>query len=107
MTSPPSLRSIVVSSSHSRHRNGSGNFFSKSDFDAVQRYRRWFRDMLWIAFPAQSDGERAGNAARVLDVSERQVRKWLKCENDPKLCYVMAVIAIAGAEVVLRDPDRS
>lgn len=70
--------------------------------DRATAYRMWFRDLLWRAFPADSDAARAETAAHVLDVSERQVRNWLRCEHDPKLRYVMAVIAIAGAEVVFK-----
>lgn len=75
---------------------------ARNALDRETAYRMWFRDMLWRAFPAQSDNDRAERAARVLDVSERQVRNWLRCEHDPKLRYVMAVIAIAGAEVVFK-----
>jgi len=77
-------------------------YSSNSHFDRNTAYRMWFRDMLWRAFPADSDAARAEKAARVLDVSDRQVRNWLRCEHDPKLRYVMAVIAIAGAEVVFK-----
>ena len=73
---------------------------SNSCIDHPTAYRNWFRDMLWRAFPAPSDTERAARAARVLNVSDRQVRNWLRCEHDPSLRHVMAVIAIAGAEVV-------
>lgn len=73
-----------------------------SSFDRETAYRMWFRDLLWRAFPASSDAARAERAAHVLNVSERQVRNWLNCEHDPKLRYVMAVIAIAGAEVVFK-----
>ncbi len=75
---------------------------SNSSMDQATAYRMWFRDLLWKAFPAPSDAARAGKAARVLGVSERQVRHWLQCEHDPKLRYVMAVIAISGAEVVFK-----
>jgi hypothetical protein len=62
--------------------------------------RRWFRDLLWRAFPSPSEGDLAIKAARVLDVSPRQVQNWLRCEHDAGLSYVTAVMAIAGAEVV-------
>lgn len=75
---------------------------SRNQIDTETAYRMWFRDLLWRAFPANSDSARAERAAKVLDVSERQVRNWLRCEHDPKLRYVMAVIAIAGAEVVFK-----
>lgn len=62
--------------------------------------RRWFRNLLWRAFPAPSERDLANRAARVLDVSPRQVINWLREEHDASLRYVMAVMAIAGAEVV-------
>lgn len=80
---------------------------SSNNFDQPTAYRMWFRDLLWRAFPAQSDAARAERAAKVLDVSERQVRNWLRCENDPKLRYVMAVLSIAGAEIVFSGADKT
>jgi hypothetical protein len=62
--------------------------------------RRWFRALLWRAFPSPSEGDLADKAARVLDVSPRQVTNWLRCEHDAGLSYVTAVMAVAGAEVV-------
>lgn len=64
--------------------------------------RRWFAALLWRAFPSASEREVSHKAARVLDVSPRQVINWLRCEHDAGLSYVMAVMAIAGAEVVFR-----
>lgn len=62
--------------------------------------RRWFRNLLWRAFPSRSENDLANKAASVLDVSPRQVRNWLREENDASLRYVTAVMAIAGAEVL-------
>lgn len=62
--------------------------------------RRFFRNLLWRAFPAPSDNERAENASRALGVSPRQVKNWLAEENDASLRYVCATLAIAGAEIV-------
>ncbi|WCR05280.1 hypothetical protein JHX88_12000 [Paracoccus saliphilus] len=62
--------------------------------------RKWFRNMLWRAFPSPSEHDLTVKAAGVLDVSQRQVKNWLREEHDASLRYVMAVIAIAGAEVV-------
>ena len=62
--------------------------------------RRWFAALLWRAFPAPSEHDLSLKAARVLDVSPRQVRNWLRCDHDAGLSYVLAVMAIAGAEVV-------
>lgn len=65
--------------------------------------RRWFRDLLWRAFPAKSENDLAVQAAPVLNVSTRQVRNWLREENDAKLKYVVAVLAVAGAEIVFKQ----
>jgi hypothetical protein len=62
--------------------------------------RRWFRDLLWRAFPSRSEGELSEKAAPVLGVSPRQVRNWLREDNDASLRHVTAVMAIAGAEVI-------
>lgn len=62
--------------------------------------RRWFRDMLWRAFPSPSEHDLTIKAASVLDVSPRQVKNWLREEHDASLKYVAAVLAIAGAEIV-------
>lgn len=91
-----------ISASHQNHGAFVMKSFANSNSDRSAGYRIWFRDLLWKAFPADSDADRAIKAAHVLDVSERQVRNWLRCEHDPKLRYVMAVIAIAGAEVVFK-----
>jgi hypothetical protein len=65
--------------------------------------RKWFAGLLWRAFPGcRSEREIAERAARVLDVSPRQVQNWLRCENDAGVRYVFAVLTIAGAEIVFR-----
>lgn len=70
--------------------------------DNASASRRWFAAMLWAAFPSPSENDLATKAARVLSVSPRQVKNWLRCEHDASLRYVTAVMAIAGAEVVFR-----
>lgn len=65
--------------------------------------RQWFRDLLWRAFPASSDNDRAAQAARVLGVSARQVSNWLACRHDAPLTMVCTVMVIAGCEVVFRQ----
>jgi hypothetical protein len=62
--------------------------------------RRWFRDLLWRAFPSRSENDLAVKAAPALGVSTRQVRNWLREDNDASLRHVTAVLAIAGAEVI-------
>lgn len=62
--------------------------------------RRFFAHLLWKAFPSPSEHELSEKAARVLDVSPRQVRNWLRCEHSAAWHYVAAVMTIAGAEIV-------
>ncbi len=68
--------------------------------------RRWFAALLWRAFPSRSAGDLAERAAPVLGVSTRQVRNWLDGEHSAALPHVLAVIAIAGAEVVFKERDK-
>ncbi|HEV8034797.1 hypothetical protein, partial [Yoonia sp.] len=65
--------------------------------------RRWFRNLLWMAFPSRSENELANKAAAVLGVSPRQIRNWLREDNDASLRYVFAVLAIAGGEIVFKQ----
>ena len=73
---------------------------SNSQSDHVSASRRAFAALLWRAFPSPSENEVALKAARVLDVSDRQVRNWLRCEHSAAWHYVAAVMAVAGAEIV-------
>ena len=75
---------------------------SKSELDQRRMSRRWFRDLLWRAFPAASEHAVALRAAPVLGRTPRQVRNWLRCENDAPVTVVMIVLAVAGAEVVFK-----
>lgn len=74
------------------------NLSNSVDHSAASR--RWFSNLLWRAFPSRSENDLANKAASVLDVSPRQVRNWLRGENDASLRYVTAVLAIAGAEMI-------
>lgn len=74
-----------------------------SVFVSGDRARRRFAEMLRRAFPAISDNDRALQAAPVLGVSDRQVRNWLREENDASARYVFAVMALAGVEMVLNQ----
>lgn len=82
--------------------------FSPEDAERV-----WFASLLWRAFPeAQSENELAEVAAEVLTsdkrpVTPRTVRNWLRCDNSPHFRYVLAVIALVGAEAVFQiiDPE--
>lgn len=68
----------------------------------LDRPREWFCDLLWSAFPGQSEREVSIRAARALGVSQRQVQNWLRCDHDASLRYVTAVLVIVGAEAVLK-----
>lgn len=77
-----------------------------SDIDHVKASRKAFASLLWRAFPARSERELALKAASVLDVSPRQIKNWLRCENSAAWHYVAAVMAIAGAEIVFSGLER-
>ncbi|WP_443069334.1 hypothetical protein [Sulfitobacter sp. EhC04] len=89
-----------VSSSHVKHGDKALKNLARTGRDQAEASRKWFAALLWRAFPTHSEADLALRAARVLDVSPRQVTNWLRCNNDASLRYVMAVMAIAGAEVV-------
>jgi hypothetical protein len=76
--------------------------------------RAWFASLLWRAFPeARSENELCEIAAEVLTkakrpVTSRTIRNWLRRENTPHYRFVLAVIALVGAEAVFQilDPER-
>ncbi|QPM89362.1 hypothetical protein PSAL_005780 [Pseudooceanicola algae] len=83
--------------------NASRRDFSTGDHQC--RSRRWFAALLWLAFPGASERDVARRASGVLEVSERQVINWLRCENDAALRYVTAVMVLAGVLCAL-EPIR-
>lgn len=83
-----------------KHGGGAMKNLAQNAPDHTRASRRWFASMLWRAFPARSERELADKAARVLDVSPRQVINWLRYENDASLRYVTAVMLVAGCEIV-------
>ena len=99
------FHSDQVHHSRNEHRSELVKYLAHSTCDHVKNSRAWFRDLLWRAFPAHSERDLAQRAARVLEVSPRQVQNWRRCENDASLRYVTIVMAIAGAEVVLRQVE--
>lgn len=74
---------------------------TRNSVDHEAASRRWFAALLWRAFPSRSEHDLCSKAAGVLGVSPRQVRNWLRCENDASLKYVTAVTLIAGVEIGL------
>lgn len=74
--------------------------------DQVAASRQFFAALLWRAFPSPSEHDLAQKAGRVLDVSPRQVQNWLRWEHSAAFHHVAKVMAIAGAEIVLRDPGK-
>lgn len=86
------------------HAHGKAPRRFPDDADAV---RRWFRGLLWQAFPeAQTDLELARLAAVALEVSEGRVRGWLRLDHSPKLLEVLNVMTLAGVEFVFRQEDK-
>lgn len=75
---------------------------ANSTSDHVKASRKAFAALLWKAFPSPSEHDLSLKAARALDVSPRQVKNWLRCENSAAWHYVSAVMLIAGAELVFR-----
>ncbi|MBY6113318.1 hypothetical protein KUW09_04735 [Mameliella alba] len=72
---------------------------------SVDGARKYFAALLWRAFPSASENELTQKAATVLDVSPRQIKNWLRCENSAAWHYVAKVMAIAGVEMVIRGRD--
>jgi len=75
--------------------------------------REWFARQLWKAVPeARSENELSEIMAEILTTEKRKVhpktvRNWLRCENSPHFRYTMRVLAMVGAEGLLRfiDPE--
>lgn len=102
MTAAPSPSSFVVSnpSTQRKHGDRSVKNLAENEGDHISASRKAFAALLWRAFPSPSEHELTLKAARVLDVSPRQVKNWLRCENSAAVHHYFAVAAIAGAEVV-------
>lgn len=94
--------STRVSGSQQKHMELPVKNLAHSEADHVSASRRAFAALLWRAFPSPSEADLANKAARVLEVSPRQVKNWLRCENSAAWHYVAAVMTIAGAEIVFR-----
>ena len=67
--------------------------------------RKFFTRLLWRAFPSPSENALAEIAAPVLNVSERQVRNWLREEHTPRADHFLKVMAIAGAEIAFEQVE--
>ena len=99
-TPAASLRSCSKGLARPEHRNAALNYPSQSNVHAAAANpRRWFAELLWRAFPSRSERDLAATAAPVLDISERQVRNYLRELHDPSLTITLKVLAIAGAEI--------
>lgn len=70
--------------------------------DYTKEAREWFADLLWIAFPSETERELRFKAARALGCSPRQVANWLRCENDASLTIVAKVMLVSKAEVIFQ-----
>lgn len=96
-------KSIHVSHSQVKHGDSSMKNLAETEGDNISSSRKAFAGLLWRAFPSPSEHDLCVKAARVLDVSPRQVKNWLRCQNSAAVHYFFAVAAIAGAEVIFRD----
>lgn len=99
MTAAPRSLHSHVSAPRLKHGVKAVKNPARNACDHEKLSRRWFAALLWRAFPSLSENELAHKAARVLDVSPRQVKNWLRCEHDASLKYVTAVAMIAGIEL--------
>lgn len=100
------LRSYVASSvdplARDQHGVSDVKNPSRNEVDQVSASRKAFAALLWRAFPSRSEHDLALKAARVLDVTPRQVQNWLRCEHSASVHVFFAVASIAGAELVFR-----
>jgi len=99
MTAAPRSLHSYVSPSPLKHGVTAVKNPARNARDHEKLSRRWFAALLWRAFPSLSENDLAHKASRVLDVSPRQVKNWLRCEHDASLKYVTAVMLIAGVEI--------
>lgn len=102
---PPPHSFCEVPLTRDKHRSIPLKNFAESGLDHKLSARRTFAALLWKAFPGPSENDVAEKAARVLDVTPRQVRNWLRCENSAAWHYVSAVMLIAGAEIVFQKVE--
>jgi hypothetical protein len=63
--------------------------------------RQVFATLLRLAFPGDSDTERAETGGPVLGISPRHFRRLLQCEHDAKAPQVFAVVVLVGVETFL------
>ncbi|WP_139044815.1 hypothetical protein [Phaeobacter sp. S60] len=96
-----SLATPVSSSRIRRMRDGWKNLAKPQSNRKTAR--RFFSDMLWVAFPATSDHDLCKRAAVALEVNARTVNNWLNCHNDAPGPIVLKVLLIAGAEIVFQQ----
>lgn len=59
--------------------------------------REFAAEMLWAAFPSNSENELCEKAARVIDTSPNTIRRILRKETDAKLSIVFPIIAMGLA----------
>ncbi len=100
VTAPIFHKSSNVSASHQKPMERVVKNPAQTANETKKTARCVFARMLWTAFPASSERDLARRASAVLDVSERQVINWLRCDHDASVSVVFAVMAIAGAEIV-------
>lgn len=73
---------------------------TRNGIDVEEKAAKWFSDLLWNAFPADSEAQVAMKAAKALEVSEKQVRNWLRHSNSPAWKFVFKALIAEGVEIV-------
>jgi len=106
MARASSFSDISVSSSRSQSMSAAWKDLAKSN-DTQGKARKWFGDLLWIAFPSTNELELCQKASRALGVSVRTVKNWLSCQNDAPLSVVTKVMTVAGAEIIFQKIEAS
>ena len=64
--------------------------------------RKYFADLLWVAFPSESEHALCLEAGRALGVEPRTVKNWLALRNDAKWKYVGLVMLQAKVEPIFQ-----
>ena len=62
--------------------------------------------MIWAAFPGPSENEVSERASLVLGLSDRHIRRLLRCEHDVNGAVVLTLIALIGMEAAFSIMGR-
>lgn len=100
----PRLDMSVSVARYEHERRGWKNLSKRQDRISA---RKWFAELLWVAFPGETEHQVCLAAAPVLEVSEKSVQNWLRCQNDAPVGVVAKTMLVAGAEVVFQTIERA